>query len=123
VSDALRRAFLRARRMRLIEESSAADLMISGRVLPISTLSRTFTPGVRALEYTVVLRLELDVYSPAGKRFDLDRFSLSESEIYLASADVQISHKNRAEALRRLSGLLADRIYDEIELLTDAGRG
>ena len=58
-----------------------------------------------------------------GKRLKLDRFSLSESEIYLASADVQIGRKNRDEALRRLSALLADRIYDEIDLLTSGGPG
>jgi len=123
VSDALRRVFLRATRIRLVEESSAADYEITGRVLPLETVSRTFTPGVRALEYIVVMRLELEVQGRGGKRLKLDRFSLSESEIYLASADVQIGRKNRDEALRRLSALLADRIYDEIDLLTSGGRG
>jgi hypothetical protein len=76
---------------------------------------------VRALEFTLSMALQIDVDGRRGKRLELDRFALQESEIYLASADVEVSRKNREEATRRLAAVLAGRVYDEIELLTGDG--
>jgi hypothetical protein len=121
VSDALRREFLRAGRIRLVEESVGADYAVSGRVRALDTSSRSFSSGVRALEFTLSMALQIDVDGRRGKRLELDRFALQESEIYLASADVEVSRKNREEATRRLAAVLAGRVYDEIELLTGDG--
>ena len=123
VGRALRREFLRGGRMRLVEDAGRADYSISGRVSSLETASRSFSSGVRALEFTVVIRLELDLVSRDGRRLEVDPFALSESEIYLASADIEVSRKNREEALRRLAGLLASRVYDEVDLLTSGGEG
>ena len=45
---------------------------------------------------------------------EIDLPSLRETEIYLASADLEAGRKNRDEALRRISGLIAARVYDAI---------
>jgi hypothetical protein len=42
---------------------------------------------------------------------------LSESDVYLASPDVEVTRRNRLEVLRRLSALLASRVADSIVLL------
>jgi hypothetical protein len=47
----------------------------------------------------------------------LDPRTLSETELYLASADVEITRTNRLEALRHLSDVLASRVADTLELM------
>lgn len=106
----------RGGRIRLVGDSAEADYVVSGRVEFLTTESRSFSSSVRALEFTVSMQLQLAVQARGGRDLLLDPFALRESEIYLASADIEISAKNRAEALRRLSGLLASRIRDALEL-------
>jgi hypothetical protein len=123
VAAALRREFGRAGRLRLVEQPVASGYAIQGRIAAVDTVGRTFTPGVRALEYTVSMRLDLIVSGPGGRPVAIDPFATTASEIYLASTDVEISRKNRAEALRRLSALLAARIRGELlrNLASQAG--
>jgi hypothetical protein len=123
VGEALRREFLRAGRLRLVEDVGAADYRISGAVAPLETSTRSFSPGVRAVEFTVAMRLRLKVEGKDGTRLALDAFSLRASEIYLASADIEVSRKNRSEALRRIAALLAERVYDEMELRIPSSAG
>jgi hypothetical protein len=115
VGAALRREFGRAGRLRLVEQPSASGYSIAGRVAAVDTVGRTFTPGVRALEYTLSMRLDLRVSDPDGRPVYIDPFATTASEIYLASTDIEISRKNRAEALRRLSALIAARIHGELQ--------
>jgi len=122
VSEAMRRAFLHAGRIRLVEDPAAADYALSGRIVEVRTLGQSFTANVRALEFTVTMRLQLDVEARAGETPGLDAFGLAETEVYLASADIELSRKNRNEALRRLAKLLADRVYDQLELVTSRAR-
>jgi len=120
LSEALRRELTRRDPFRLVEDPERADLEIRGRVRALETTSRSFSASVRAVEYSVAMQLELDVRSRDGVRVPLDPRALSESEIYLASADLEVSRKNREEALRRLAALLAQRIYDQLLLATSA---
>ena len=122
VGEAMRRAFLRAGRIRLVEDPAAADYALSGRVVGVRTVGQSFTANVRALEFTVTMRLRLDVAAREGSAPRLDAFGLAETEVYLASADIEISRKNRDEALRRLAKLLADRVYDQLELVTSRAK-
>ena len=115
VSDALRRQVLRRGALRLVRDADDADFVVTGSVLPILTTARSFSSVVLALEYTVTLALQLDIAKSDGSRRALDPSSLRESEIYLASADVEIGRKNREEALRRLSVLLASRVHDVLD--------
>ncbi len=115
VGAALRREFGRAGTLRLVEQPSPSGYWIQGRIAAIDTVGRTFTPGVRVLEYTIAMRLDLRVSDPDGRPVYIDPFATTASEIYLASTDIEISRKNRAEALRRLSALLAARIRGELQ--------
>ena len=114
VSEALRREFLKRGSVSLTTDSDDADLSVKGRVLQIRTQPRSFSAAVLALEYAVTLEIEIRVTDRDGERIQIDDRSLRETEIYLASADLESGRKNRDEALRRVSGVLAARVYDAI---------
>jgi hypothetical protein len=114
VGDALRREFLRRGAFTLTDDPSEADLVISGRVLPIQTESSSFSSVVLALEYQLVLSLDLHASRADGGEIALDPRALRETERYLASADAQALRKNRSEALRRMASLLAVRVHDAL---------
>lgn len=117
VSEALRREWSRRGRVRLVSDPAHADWVLSGRVLPLVIQTRTLSSVVLALEQTVTLRVELDLVTPAAagaSRRRLPRQLLGESEIYFASADLEATRKNRQEALRRVAGLVAERVVDAV---------
>lgn len=114
VSDALRREFLRRGAVSLVSDAKAADLVLRGRVLRLRTIPRSFSAVVLALEYSVTLEIDLQVARRDGELIPIDARSLKQTEIYLASADLEAGRKNRDEALRRISSLLAARVYDAI---------
>ena len=114
VADALRREFLRRHGVRLVEDPVGADLVISGRVLPIRASSRSFSSVILALEYELTLALELHATKADGSELVIDPRATSETERYLASADVEALRKNRQEALRQAAALLAGRVYDAL---------
>jgi len=112
---ALRRELAGSGRFELVEKTRDDGYAVRGRVADVETVGRTFTPGVRALEYTVTVQLELTVSGPGGQSIAIDPFAQQATEVYLASTDVQLGRKNRDEALRRLAGMLAARIRRELE--------
>lgn len=114
VSEALRREFLRRGAVSLTADADAADLSLRGRVLRIRTQPRSFSAAVLALEYSVTLEIDIRITDRDGEPVPIDTRSLRETEIYLASADLEAGRKNRDEALRRVSTLLAARVYDAI---------
>ena len=114
VSEALRREFLRRGAVSLVADAQDADLVLSGRVLRIRTQPRSFSAVVLALEYSVTLQIDIQVAMRDGERVPIDSRSLRETEIYLASSDLEAGRKDRDEALRRISSLLAARVYDAI---------
>ncbi len=114
LSEALRREFLRRGAVSLVADAKDADLVLRGRVLRIRTQARSFSAVVLALEYSVTLEIALEVAWRDGQRVPIDRRSLNQTAIYLASADLEVGRKNRDEALRRISTLLAARVYDAL---------
>jgi hypothetical protein len=112
VNDALRREFVRRGALRVVDDPSGADLVIGGAVLPVLWSTRSFSSVNFAIEYEVTLRLSLEVARPDGEKLALDETALTESELYLASADVEVARKNREEALRRVAAALAGRVHD-----------
>lgn len=114
VAEALRREFLRRGAVRLSEDPGDADLVLTGRVLPIGTAGRSFSSVVLTLEYEVTLTLELQAQRRDGTSVGLDARALTETERYLASADVEATRKNRREALHRLASVLAGRVHDAL---------
>jgi hypothetical protein len=117
VTDALRREFLSRGGLRLVSDPKRADLVIRGRVEPIATRARSFSSVVLALEYELTLSLDLRFETRGGEPLDLgfDRASFEDTEVYLASADVEAGRKNRLEALRRVADLLASRVHDSVD--------
>lgn len=112
VADALTREFMRRGALRVVSDPAAADLLVSGRVERLQTNSRSFSSIEFALEFEVTMRLVVDVERRDGSEVPINRRALVESELYLTSADVEVSRKNREEALRRLAGILAGRFHD-----------
>jgi outer membrane lipopolysaccharide assembly protein LptE/RlpB len=115
VSEALRHEILQRGGLELVSDPEAADFRLRGRVLPVRTRSRSFTGSVLAREYELTLRLDLRVDSKSTDTHSMEREQFTASEIYLASADSAVLRKNRQEALRYLSGLLARRVHDSID--------
>jgi len=115
VSEAIRKTVVNRGGLRLEAEPAAADYVLRGRVLPVEILSRTFTGVVLALEYSAEMSLDIRVSDEQGTKLKLSPGDLTASELFLASADLEASRKNREEALRRLSQLLAMRIHDQMD--------
>jgi outer membrane lipopolysaccharide assembly protein LptE/RlpB len=114
VADALRRELLRRQGGSLVEDPARADVVVSGRVLDVRSRSRAFSSAVLAREYDLVVRVALRAVRRDGTELLEGGNSFSETERYLASADVEAQRKNRDEALRRVSGLLAARFFDSL---------
>ena len=114
VANALRREAMRRGGLRLVDDPGAADVVLSGRVLPIRTLGRAVSSVVLTLEYEITLSLDMDIWTRDGRQIPLDSRSLTETERYLASADVEVTLKNREEALRLVASTIASRIYDNL---------
>lgn len=112
VNEALRREFLRRGALRVVEDPDGADLVIGGAVLPVIWSTRSFSSVNFAIEYEIVLRLRLEVTRQDGEKILLDPTALTDSELYLASADVEVTRKNREEALRRVASAVAERVHD-----------
>jgi len=112
VGDALRREILRRGGADLSEDPDAADLVVSGRVDPLLISPRSFSSVLLALEYEVTMTLDLTVRRRDGSELPIEAAAFRESERYLSSADVEAERKNRLEALRRVSRVLATRLFD-----------
>lgn len=112
VADALRREFLRRGVVELAGDASEADLEITGVVQPIEVRTRSFSSVALALESEITLRLKVQTVRPDGSTTSFDGESMQETERYLASADIEATRKNRDEAMRRLSAVLAARVHD-----------
>lgn len=116
VSEALRRECLRRGRYRLVEDVRDADGVLSGRVLSVVKRTETLSSVVLALEQAVTLSVELQLRKPGSAPIELPGGLLSESEIFLSSADLEAARKNKTEALRRVSGLIAERAHDAVDV-------
>jgi hypothetical protein len=114
VADALRRELLRRSGSALVEDPLRADVVVSGRVLPIQTRAQSLSSAIIAREQELTLALDLRAVRRDGSSVPLSLGILRESERYLTSADVEAQRKNRDEALRRLAAVLATRFFDDV---------
>jgi hypothetical protein len=117
LTDALRREMDARGSLALVNDPKDADLVLQGRVRPLIVRSRSFSSYAAALEYSVTMALDVEIIRASGIAMPLDATMLTETEVYLASADVETTRTHKTEALRRLSDLLASRIADSIELM------
>jgi hypothetical protein len=114
VSDAISREFLRRGALEVVPERETADLIVSGAVEALQTRSESFSSIEFVIEFRVTMRLDLKVRRRDGTPIRISRRALRESEIYQASADVEVTRTNRKEALERLAGILAGRFHDAL---------
>lgn len=112
MGDALRRELLRRAGAHLAEDPAKADLVVSGRIVQVQTSPRAFSSVMLALEYEANVSVEL--HARRGEQELVANAQLSESERYLASADIEAQRKNRDEALRRVAAVLAARFLDQV---------
>lgn len=117
VSDAMRREMSARGRFDLIDEPDQADLVLRGRIRPLETRAKSFSTFVSALEYEVTLVLDVEIVRSTGASIRLDEGMLSETDVYFASADIEVTRSNRLETLRRMSDLMASRVADTLELI------
>jgi hypothetical protein len=117
LGDALRREMGLRSAFALVVDPADADLVLRGRIRPLEIRSKTFSSFVAALEYEVTLELDLEILRASGDVIRLDRRGLTESELYLASADIEVTRTNRLEALRHLSDVLASRVADALDMM------
>jgi hypothetical protein len=114
VTDSLVREFRRRGAFQVVDDPKLADLVISGRVRQIFTVPRSFSSVLLALEYTVTVTLDLKAQRRDGRQVAIDSSALSQSDIYLSSADIEAMRKNRQEALHHISQILASRTHDAL---------
>jgi len=114
VADALRRELLRRGGAELSEDPEDANLVVSGRVQSLRAEPRSFSSVVLVLEYEVTMTLDLVARRRDGSEVLLEARALQESERFLSSADVEAERKNRMEAIRRVSQILATRFFDSV---------
>jgi hypothetical protein len=114
VSDALAREFLRRGALRLVEEPGRADVVISGAVATLGVSRKSFSSIALAIEYELRLGLAIRVARRDGTVVPLDGAAQTETERYVASADLEVERTHREEALRRLATLLAGRVHDAL---------
>lgn len=117
VTDALRREISARAGFDLVNDPARAGLVIRGRIRPLEVRSKSFSRFVAALEFDLSLQLDLEVARAEGNVVRLDPRMLAETDVYLASADVEVTRSNRLEVLRRISDLLASRVADSLELI------
>jgi hypothetical protein len=117
VTDAMRREMAARASFSLENDPAEADLVLRGRVGPLHIRSQSFSSFVAAVEYALTLSLDLEVVRSGGDVVRLDSDAFSESDVYLASSDIEVTRTNRLELLRRLSDLLAARVADSLELM------
>lgn len=114
VADALAREFLRRGALRMVEDPARADVVISGAVARLDVSRKSFSSIALAVEYELRLGLALRVARRDGTLVPLDASAQTETERYVASADVEVERTHREEALRRLASLLAGRVHDAL---------
>jgi hypothetical protein len=114
VTESLTREFHRRKALIVVSDPESADLVIGGDVDRLQTESLSFSSIQFALEYQVTMTVALEITRRDGTSILLDPNALQESELYLASADVEVARKNRKEALRRVASMLAGRVHDAL---------
>ena len=114
VSDAIAREFLRRGALEVVSDPETADLVVSGAVDRLQTNSESFSSIEFVVEFRVTMRLDLTARRRDGTRIRVGGRALRESELYQASADVEVTRTNRKEALERLAGILAGRFHDAL---------
>lgn len=114
LADAMRKEFARRGAWKLVNDPGLADTVLTGAIRPVNTARRSFSSVVSTIEYEVGVVLRLNIRRPGEVQLGVDSRVIREQELYLASADIEVTRRNRDEALRRLASTLALRVHDVV---------
>lgn len=114
MTQAFLEEFHRRGTVEVVSDPSQADLVISGRVLPISSDDDTYSSATLALEYSLDVGVEISAVLVDGTQVKLGSGTFREKERYLASADIEAARKNKKEALRKMASSLAGQVHDAL---------
>ena len=119
VTDALRRELSARGRFELVPDPADAEYVLRGRVLPTDQRGSSFSALVVAAEYRLTLALDLEVLRRSGHVVRLAPVALNETDHFLASPDIEVTRTNRLEAYRRLSEMIASRVADSLDHVSE----
>jgi hypothetical protein len=94
--------------------SAADDLVLGGTIRSVEVRPTSFSSVGLALEYELLVALEVEVRRGGGGERVWKQRKLRERERYLASSDAGVERSNREQALRRIAAEVAGRIHDEL---------
>ena len=114
VSNAIAREFLQRGALEVVDDPGRADLILVGRVANVNFVRRSSSSVSFALEYEIRMNLDVRVTRPDGSVVPIDPRALAGSELYLSSADIEVSRTFREEALREVAVVLAARLHDAL---------
>jgi hypothetical protein len=89
-------------------------LVIDGTIRSAEIRPTSFSSVGLALEYLILVELEVEVLRGGGAERVWRQPRLRERERYLASSDAGVERSNREQALRRIASEVAGRIHDEL---------
>jgi hypothetical protein len=113
VTQALAEKFISARRLPVNAQSSA-DALLTGTVKSFTTSPVAVTTSTQvSTEYRATMTVEFTLSGQKdGKVFF--REEMSEWRNYPVVSDLSVTEQNKWEAIRRISALLAERIYERV---------
>ncbi len=111
VTQALVEKFISAKRLPVTAQSSA-DALLTGTVKSFTTFPVAVTTSTQvSTEYRATVTIEFTFKGQKDGKV-LFREEMSEWQNYPVLADLNATEQNKKEAIRRISALLAERIYE-----------
>lgn len=116
VADALVEEFARRAWLEPVLQGQIAspDLIMTGRLESADVRSTSYSSGGLALEQRVEVKFEVSVRQRESGKVVYRHPDFSVTEVFLSSADPQVSASNKEQALRRVSSSIAERVHDEL---------
>jgi lipopolysaccharide assembly LptE-like protein len=111
VTDMVRRQFLQADGLTLVNDVSAAPLVLLGRVSGYGLQTMSFRPG--QLEYRVVLMATVSMNDTGTKRLLWQELYTASAEFFL-TADLAINRSRQDRATEEAAQMLAENIVSRV---------
>ncbi len=107
-TQAFLKEFIRDRRVKVVDRSQA-DSILEGVIKKFVTYSVSYTPSNLALEYKVVIVIDLTLRKRTGEVLWTEK-DFTESRYYRAFSNVLTNEANKALAVQEIGRFIAERI-------------
>jgi len=107
-TQAFLKEFIRDRRVKVVDRSQA-DSILEGVIKKFVTYSVSYNPSNLALEYRVVIVIDLTLRKRTGEVLWTEK-DFTESRYYRASSNVLANEANKAVAVQEIGRFVAERI-------------